>query len=237
MRHLKAGRQLGRDASHRKAMFRNMAVSLVNQENITTTDAKAKELRRFAEKLITLGKKGSLHARRRARTMVNDKDALNKLFTVLAERYKERPGGYTRIIKQGYRPGDSAPLSVIQLVQDEMPNAKGGAKKAKAPAKESALVEEAVIKEEAKAKAEEQKDEALEPTEEVKETEAAGTETEEVEEEAADAGETSRSEEEVKVPAEEGEQVKTKEETPVEPKAEAKEEASEETEKEPEEEK
>lgn len=142
MRHLKSGRQLGRNASHRKAMFRNMVVSLLNQENITTTDAKAKELRRYAEKLITLGKRGTLHARRRARVMVNDKEALDKLFSTLAERYKERPGGYTRIVKIGYRAGDNAPLSVIQLVQEEMKKAKKSKPKTKAAPKKEKVVEE-----------------------------------------------------------------------------------------------
>ncbi len=120
MRHLKSGRQLGRNSSHRKAMFRNMVVSLLDHESITTTDPKAKELRKFAERVITLGKKGSLNDRRRARLMVNDRIVLQKLFTTLAERYKDRPGGYTRIVKLGLRPGDKAPLSIIQLVQEEV---------------------------------------------------------------------------------------------------------------------
>lgn len=117
MRHLKTGRQLGRNASHRKAMFRNMVVSLLNNESITTTDAKAKELRKFTEKVITYGKNGTVHSRRMARVHVNDRVALQKLFTELADRYKERSGGYTRIVKLGMRPGDNAPLSVIQLLQ------------------------------------------------------------------------------------------------------------------------
>ncbi|MBE9536133.1 MAG: 50S ribosomal protein L17 [Proteobacteria bacterium] len=124
MRHQKTGRQLGRNSSHRKAMFRNMVVSLLDHESIKTTDAKAKELRKYAERLITLAKKGDLSARRRARVMVNDKDVLNKLFDTLAARYKDRPGGYTRIVKLGLRPGDNAPLSVIQLVQEEMASSK-----------------------------------------------------------------------------------------------------------------
>ncbi len=118
MRHLKTGKQLGRNSSHRKAMFRNMVVSLLNNESITTTDAKAKELRRFAEKVITYGKNGTIHSRRMARVHVNDRTALQKLFAELADRYKERSGGYTRIVKLGMRPGDNAPLSVIQLVQE-----------------------------------------------------------------------------------------------------------------------
>ena len=132
MRHLKSGRQLGRNSSHRKAMFRNMVVSLLDHETITTTDSKAKELRKFAERVITLGKKGSLNDRRRARLMVNDRDVLQKLFTTLAERYKDRPGGYTRIVKLGLRPGDKAPLSVIQLVQEELKAKEKTKKKGKA---------------------------------------------------------------------------------------------------------
>jgi len=118
MRNLKAGRQLGRNSSHRKAMFRNMVVSLFEHERIVTTDSKAKELRRYAEKLITLGKKGTLHARRQARVTINKREVLQKPFGVLSERYKERPGGYTRIIKLGSRPGDNAPQSVIQLIKE-----------------------------------------------------------------------------------------------------------------------
>ncbi len=135
MRHQKTGRQLNRNSSHRKAMFRNMVVSLLDHESIKTTDAKAKELRKYADKLITLAKKGDLSARRRARVMINDKDVLNKLFDTLAARYKDRPGGYTRIVKLGLRPGDNAPLSVIQLVQEEMTTSK------KKPAKKAAKPE------------------------------------------------------------------------------------------------
>lgn len=130
MRHLKSGRQLGRNSSHRKAMFRNMVVSLLDHESITTTDAKAKELRRHAEKAITLGKRGTLASRRMARVIINDRAVLQKLFSTIADRYKDRPGGYTRIVKLGIRPGDSAPMSVIQLVQDVLPADSKPAKKA-----------------------------------------------------------------------------------------------------------
>lgn len=130
MRHLKSGRQLGRNSSHRKAMFRNMVVSLLDHESITTTDAKAKELRRHAEKAITLGKRGTLASRRMARVIINDRAVLQKLFSTIADRYKDRPGGYTRIVKLGIRPGDSAPMSVIQLVQDALPADSKPAKKA-----------------------------------------------------------------------------------------------------------
>ena len=140
MRHLKSGRQLGRNSSHRKAMFRNMVVSLLDHESITTTDAKAKELRRHAEKAITLGKRGTLASRRMARVIINDRVVLQKLFSTIADRYKERAGGYTRIIKLGIRPGDSAPMSVIQLVQEELSTDSKPAKKApkKAAAKPEA---------------------------------------------------------------------------------------------------
>lgn len=167
MRHLKSGRQLGRNSSHRKAMFRNMVVSLLNHESITTTDAKAKELRRYAEKAITLGKRGTIHARRRARVIVDDREALKKLFTVLAERYKERPGGYTRIIKLGMRPGDNAPLSMIQLVQEEM---KPAGKKKKVKTQEAAPIEAAP---EEVAEAEEETEAAPEEEEKVETAESA----------------------------------------------------------------
>ena len=117
MRHNKAGRRLGRTTSHRVAMFRNMVTSFLNHEKITTTDAKAKELRSIAEKMITLGKKGDLHAMRQAASYIRDKKVVTKLFTTIAPRYQERDGGYTRIIKLGLRSGDSASLSLIELVE------------------------------------------------------------------------------------------------------------------------
>lgn len=118
MRHNKSGRRLGRTTSHRVAMFRNMVTSFLTHERIVTTDAKAKELRPIAEKMITLGKKGDLHAIRQAASYIRDKDTVTKLFSAIAPRYKERAGGYTRIIKLGIRPGDAAPLSVIELVEE-----------------------------------------------------------------------------------------------------------------------
>ena len=120
MRHNKAGRRLGRTTSHRVAMFRNMVTSFLNHERITTTDAKAKELRSVAEKMITLGKRGDLHAMRQAASYIRDKKVVTKLFTTIAPRYKERDGGYTRIIKLGIRPGDAAPVSILELVEEEM---------------------------------------------------------------------------------------------------------------------
>ncbi|MFC1889874.1 50S ribosomal protein L17 [Thermodesulfobacteriota bacterium] len=119
MRHQKTGRQLGRDASHRKAMFRNMATSLLDHERIETTDAKAKELRKVVEKMITLGKRGDLHARRQALAYIRDRKIVEKLFDELSARYSERQGGYTRIIKFRRRPGDGAPISIIELVDRE----------------------------------------------------------------------------------------------------------------------
>lgn len=116
MRHGKIGRRLGRSTSHRIAMFRNMVTSLLNHERITTTDAKAKEIRSVAEKMITLGKRGDLHAQRQAAAFIREKSVVTKLFSQIAPRYKERAGGYTRIIKVGLRPGDSAPVSIIELV-------------------------------------------------------------------------------------------------------------------------
>lgn len=128
MRHNKAGRRLGRTTSHRIAMFRNMVTSLLNHERVVTTDAKAKEIRSVAEKMITLGKRGDLHAMRQAAAYIREKSVVTKLFSTIAPRYKDRNGGYTRIIKLGQRLGDAAPLSVIELVQEEVtPKAKKNA--------------------------------------------------------------------------------------------------------------
>jgi large subunit ribosomal protein L17 len=134
MRHNSAGRRLGRTTSHRIAMFRNMVTSFLEHEKITTTDAKAKELRSIAERMITLGKKGDLHATRQAAAYIRDKKIVTKLFTTIAPRYADRPGGYTRIIKLGIRPGDTAPVSVIELVEAEMKPRKVSAKPAPAKA-------------------------------------------------------------------------------------------------------
>lgn len=116
MRHLKSGRQLNRNSSHRKAMFRNMANSLFEHEIIKTTVAKAKELRRVAEPLITLAKSDSVANRRLAFDRLRDKGSVGKLFTDLGPRYVERPGGYLRIMKCGYRSGDKAPMAYVELV-------------------------------------------------------------------------------------------------------------------------
>jgi len=124
MRHRNAGRKLGRTSSHRKAMFDNMAHALLKHEQIPTTLPKAKDLRRIVEKLITLGKRGGLHARRQALADLQDAKLVEKLFTTLAERYKDRKGGYTRVLKAGFRHGDAAAMGVIELV-DRDPEAKG----------------------------------------------------------------------------------------------------------------
>ena len=116
MRHRKSGKHLGRTSSHRQAMFRNMAVSLIEHEVIKTTIVKAKELRRVAEPLITLAKEDSVANRRLAFARTRDKAAVGKLFTELGPRYQARPGGYTRILKCGYRAGDAAPMAFIELV-------------------------------------------------------------------------------------------------------------------------
>jgi large subunit ribosomal protein L17 len=120
MRHNKAGRRLGRKTSHREAMFRNMVTSLLDHGKITTTDAKAKEIRVVAERMITLGKRGDLHSMRLAASVIREKSVVSKLFSTIAPRYKERHGGYTRIIKLGVRLGDAAPVSLIELVEEEI---------------------------------------------------------------------------------------------------------------------
>lgn len=116
MRHRKSGRKLNRNSSHRKAMFRNMSASLIEHEVIRTTVAKAKELRTVAEPLITLAKKDSVHNRRIAFSRLRDKAAVGKLFSEIGPRYMDRPGGYIRILKCGYRPGDNAPMAIVELV-------------------------------------------------------------------------------------------------------------------------
>ena len=124
MRHKMRGRKLNRTSSHRRAMFVNMTASLLRHEQIKTTKPKAKDLRSFAEKMITLGKRGDLHARRKAMSFLQDKDVVSKVFGTLAERYKGRQGGYTRVLAAGFRYGDSAPMAVIELVDRDL-DAKG----------------------------------------------------------------------------------------------------------------
>ncbi|MEO1038349.1 MAG: 50S ribosomal protein L17 [Pseudomonadota bacterium] len=135
MRHGVAHRKLNRTSSHRTAMMANMAASLIEHEQIVTTLPKAKELKPFMDKLITLAKRGDLHARRQAISKVRDTDQVSKLFETLGPRYAERPGGYTRVLKAGFRYGDSAPMAVIELV-DRDPEAKGKADRERAEAGE-----------------------------------------------------------------------------------------------------
>ncbi len=116
MRHRKAGRRLGRTTSHRLAMVRNMVTSLLDHERIVTTTPKAKEVRKVADKMITLGKRGDLHARRQALSVVQDKSVVAKLFSKLRDEYMDRNGGYTRIIQTGNRNGDAAPMAILELV-------------------------------------------------------------------------------------------------------------------------
>jgi large subunit ribosomal protein L17 len=147
MRHQKAGLKLGRTTSHRTAMFRNMVTSLLKYERIQTTDIKAKELKRWADNIITLAKRGDLHARRQALSIVREKDVVNKLFAEAAERFGSRAGGYTRIVKLGRRPGDAAPVSMIELIAAEKTKSKEkkakkkGAKAAKPKTKKDSGVQ------------------------------------------------------------------------------------------------
>ncbi len=124
MRHRKGPRKLNRTSSHRKAMFANMSAALIKHEQIVTTLPKAKELRSIVDKLITLGKRGDLHARRQALSTIRDRALVEKMFSTLAERYADRPGGYTRVLKAGFRHGDNAPMAIIELV-DRDEDAKG----------------------------------------------------------------------------------------------------------------
>jgi len=124
MRHRNAGRKLGKTTQHRRAMFANMAASLIKHEQIATTLPKAKELKGFVERLITLGKKGGLANRRLAMSRLRDETQVKKLFDVIGKRYVDRPGGYTRVLKAGFRYGDNAPMAIIELV-DRDRSAKG----------------------------------------------------------------------------------------------------------------
>lgn len=135
MRHGKSGRKLNRTASHRKAMFANMAASLIEHEQIVTTLPKAKEIRPIVEKLVTLGKRGDLHARRQAISKVRDASVVSKLFDTIASRYADRHGGYIRIMKAGFRQGDNAPMAVVEFVDRDV-DAKGATDRARLEAEE-----------------------------------------------------------------------------------------------------
>ncbi|MEQ8307585.1 MAG: 50S ribosomal protein L17 [Hoeflea sp.] len=141
MRHGNSGRKLNRTSSHRKAMFANMAASLIEHEQIVTTLPKAKEIRPIVEKLVTLGKRGDLHARRQAISQIRDNEAVRKLFDTIATRYATRNGGYIRIMKAGFRTGDNAPMAVVEFVDRDV-DAKGAKDRARVAA-EAAAEEEA----------------------------------------------------------------------------------------------
>ena len=191
MRHGKSGRKLNRSSSHRLAMFRNMVTSLLDHERIYTTHAKAKELRRWADWMITLGKRGDLHARRQALQVIRDKAVVHKLFTDLAQRYQARSGGYTRTVKVGFRVGDGAPLSLIELMTGETVKKKKKKRKPKKaveaapPVVEEAVEEEAVAEEVAAAEeavAEEAVEKKKKKRKPAKKVEAEAPATEEVSE-------------------------------------------------------
>ena len=158
MRHRKAGKELGRNPSHRRAMLRNMVTSLLKHEQIETTDAKAKALKPVAEKMITLAKRGDLHARRQALAYIQDKETTHRLFGDLKDRYLQRQGGYVRIIKKGVRKGDGAAVSIIQLLPVEE-GKKSGKRKVKKSKTQKASSGKAVDKTAGKKKKEESKPE------------------------------------------------------------------------------
>ncbi len=200
MRHRRIGRKLGVTTKHRKAMFRNMVTDFFRFDRIKTTDTRAKELRRIAEKLITLAKDGSLHKRRQAAAYVRDNEVLKKLFDEIATKFKDRPGGYTRITKLGFRRGDNSPISIIELVEEEFKPKK---KKAKAAPKKK---ETRASETEAAAKARSSKKESAEDLGLIEEEKAAEASTPETETTAAAetaAEETAEATEAPEVPAEE----------------------------------
>ena len=149
MRHKKAGRKFSRTPAHRKAMFRSMLTSLFRHEKITTTDAKAKELKRLADQMITLGKKGGLHAIRAVATVINDPEVVRKVFKEIAPRFSERRGGYTRAVKVGQRRGDGAEITIVEILEGVKAAAKKEAKEPKAKARK-APAKKAEEKDEAK---------------------------------------------------------------------------------------
>ena len=191
MRHQKAGLKFNRTSSHRNAMFRNMVTSLFKHDRIRTTDKKAKELRRWADNLITLAKRGDLHARRQALAIVREKDVVHKLFEEAQQRFGAKAGGYTRIVRLGRRPGDAAPVSLIELVaaqpekkkRTRKKKAAGSEKKVEAPATASVEEKQAESPEaEAESEAETKPEEALADQPEVSESEESGATSPEKEE-------------------------------------------------------
>jgi large subunit ribosomal protein L17 len=150
MRHRKATLKLSRTSSHRDAMFRNMVTSLFKHQRIRTTDVKAKELRRWADNLITLAKRNDIHARRQALSIIREKEVVHKLFAEASNKYGSKSGGYTRIIKLGRRPGDASPISMIELIFSEDEKKKKTRKKAKSPAERKRVEKKKGLKEEHK---------------------------------------------------------------------------------------
>ncbi|MFN8642571.1 MAG: 50S ribosomal protein L17 [Candidatus Binatia bacterium] len=146
MRHLKAGRKLNRSSAHRRALLRNLVTSLLQHEHLQTTDAKAKEMRRWVDRMITLGKRNTVHARRQAAAFVRGRDIVKKLFDEIAPRFANRPGGYTRITKLGIRHGDAAPVSLIELVERSDRARSEAEKKRERRARAAAKKEEAAAK-------------------------------------------------------------------------------------------
>jgi large subunit ribosomal protein L17 len=212
MRHQKAGTKFNRTGSHRDAMFRNMVTSLFAYGKIRTTDAKAKELRRWADKIITLAKRGDLHARRQALSVVRSKEVVHKLFEEVSSRFGKRAGGYTRVIKIGRRTGDGAPISLVEFVGPEEKKEKKKKKKTKAakkatpkPKKDTAAKKKAVKKkasEPAEAPSEEEPQKEAAPpedetgvTENVENAEAEEAAEESIKENEAEASETTKEEE------------------------------------------
>ncbi len=198
MRHLKAYRKLNRTSSHRSLMLRNLVTSLFEHERVETTLMKAKEARRIAEKMITLGKRGTLHARRQAASVLMSKAVVKKLFEEIAPKYANRNGGYTRILRVGYRKGDGAPLAFLELVEEEVAVKKKSKKKTSAKAAPKKAKEKAKVKEEAKKAAPpvEEKAEAAEEAVEEKAEEKVEAAPEEVKDEAAEGEEESKEPEE-----------------------------------------
>ncbi|HFB83344.1 MAG TPA: 50S ribosomal protein L17, partial [Thermodesulfatator sp.] len=199
MRHRKVSRRLGRTSSHRQAMLRNMVTSLFAHERIITTEAKAKELRRLADKMVSLAKKGTLHARRQALAVIRDKEVVKRLFSEIRERYVDRNGGYTRIIKYGFRRGDGAPLVVIELVTESL--ARKRRTRPKSEATVAPKVTEASQASISEGPSEEEKSEVKsQASEEAKEQESLQNEEAEVQAETASEGaEAEEAEEKVEV--------------------------------------
>jgi large subunit ribosomal protein L17 len=145
MRHLNQGRKLNRTSAHRKALFRNLVLALVKHDRIKTTDAKAKELRRYADRMVTLGKRGDLAARRLAFAFMQSRDAVKRLFDEIAPRFKERNGGYTRVVKFGFRRGDAAPLSIVEFSDHSEPATSGKARRKRARRQDEAQAPRAAV--------------------------------------------------------------------------------------------